>query len=132
MITPSHVAKMATYNHWMNQGIYAACDRLTDADRKKDCGAFFKSIHDTLNHILWGDQMWMHRLAKTPAPISPDIAGSLVQYESYDDLKREHLAFDKVIGDWASSLDPGALDQDPGPGGPATDDPQDQVEPQPK
>ena len=112
MISPSHVAKMAAYNQWINEGIFACCDQLSDADRKADRGAFFKSIHATLNHILWGDQMWMHRLAETPVPISPDIAGSLVQYESYDDLKRERVAFDHVMGDWAAGLDQAALEGD--------------------
>ena len=110
MITPSYVAKMATYNHWMNQGIFAGCDKLSDADRKKDCGAFFGSIHRTLNHILWADQMWLYRLAELPAPISAGIPGSVEQYDSYDDLKRERGACDQVIRDWAASVDPAALE----------------------
>ncbi len=112
MITPAYAAKMAAYNQWINEGIYACCDQLSDADRKKDCGTFFKSIHATLNHVLWGDQMWMHRLVETPAPISPDIAGSLVQYEAYGDLKREHMACGEMIRDWATNLDQAALDAD--------------------
>ena len=89
MITPSYVQKMSTYNRWMNGGIYGACDQLKDENRRQDCGAFFKSIHGTLNHILWSDQVWMHRFVATPAPHSEDIPGSVSQYESYEDLKRE-------------------------------------------
>lgn len=112
MITPGYARTMASYGRWMNEGISGACDQLSDEDRKKDCGAFFKSIHGTLNHLLWADQIWMHRFVETPAPLSEDIPGSVSQYESYEDLKRERAAFDAVIGDWAASLDPASLEGD--------------------
>lgn len=105
MITTGYVRKMADYNRWMNEGIYAACETLSDEDRKMDCGAFFGSIHATLNHILWGDQVWMHRLAGTAKPAAPDIAGSVSQFEDFNDLTRERAAFDEVIRDWAAGLD---------------------------
>lgn len=112
MITPAYVRKMSTYNIWMNDGIFGACDQLGDEDRKKDCGAFFKSIHGTLNHHLWGDQIWMHRFAATPAPQSEGIPGSVGQYDSYEDLKRERNAFDQVIDEWARDIEPAALEGD--------------------
>ncbi|MDA7945974.1 MAG: DinB family protein [Hyphomicrobiaceae bacterium] len=112
MITPSYAAKMAEFNRWINQGLFACCDQLSDADRKKDCGAFFKSIHGTLNHILWADQIWLHRLAEMPAPVAASIAESVNQYDAYDDLKRERVAFDQVICDWAANLDQAALEGD--------------------
>lgn len=104
MITPGYVRKMSSYNIWMNKCILDAFDQLSDADRKKDSGAFFKSIHGTLNHHLWGDQLWMHRFAGMPVPLSGDIQGSVSQYESYEDLRRERVAFDQVIDDWATSI----------------------------
>ncbi len=89
----------------MNAGIYAAAETLTDAQRKQDCGAFFKSIHGTLNHLLWGDQVWMRRLANTPAPKAQDIPGSTEQFSEFEDLKRERFAFDAVISKWAEQID---------------------------
>ena len=112
MITPGYVQQMALYSRWMNDGLFAACDQLSDEDRKMDCGAFFKSIHGTLNHLLWADQIWLHRLAATPAPISEGIPGSVAQYESYDDLKRERTAFDQVIEEWASGIELESLEGD--------------------
>ena len=32
---------LARYNRWMNQRLYAACEALTDAERKQERGAFF-------------------------------------------------------------------------------------------
>jgi uncharacterized damage-inducible protein DinB len=101
---------MSAYNRWINDGIFGACDQLTDEDRKKDCGAFFKSIHGTLNHILWADQMWMHRFVNTPAPLCDGIPESQSLYESCEDLKHERTAFDGVIDDWAAKLDAASLE----------------------
>ena len=110
MITTGYVRKMAAYNRWMNETIYAACEQLSDADRKTDRGAFFGSIHATLNHILWADQMWMHRLTGSEKPKASGITGSLEQHADFDDLKRERAAFDAMIEDWAASLDPAWLE----------------------
>jgi len=50
---------MARYNRWMNEKPYAICADLSDAARKHHCGKFFKSIHGALNHLLFGDVVWM-------------------------------------------------------------------------
>jgi uncharacterized damage-inducible protein DinB len=54
MIAPAFARTMARYNHWQNRSIYAAAGQFTDEERRKDHGAFFRSIHGTLNHLLWG------------------------------------------------------------------------------
>ena len=61
MITPAYVRLMAEYNAEMNRRLYAAAARLTDAERRTDRGAFWGSIHGTLNHLVWGDTQWMSR-----------------------------------------------------------------------
>ena len=67
MISPDYVRLMAAYTRWQNASLYAAADTLTDAARREDRGAYFRSIHATLDHLLWGDRIWLHRLAGTPA-----------------------------------------------------------------
>ena len=55
-----HAVTMARYNRWMNARLYERSARLTDAQRKEDRRAFFKSIHGTLNHLLGvTDLLWM-------------------------------------------------------------------------
>ena len=109
MITPAYVQKMAAYNSWMNDSIYVVCETLSDEDRRKECGSFFKSIHGTLNHILWGDQIWMVRFAGTPSASANGVADSVSQYEAFDDLKRERTDFDAVIEGWSEKVDPAWL-----------------------
>jgi uncharacterized damage-inducible protein DinB len=52
---------LARYNQWFNASLLDACEGLTDAERKLDRGAFFGSIHHTLNHLLVADQVWLKR-----------------------------------------------------------------------
>jgi uncharacterized damage-inducible protein DinB len=111
MITPDYVRTMASYNRWQNQNLYGAADGLSDAARREQRGAFFGSIHGTLSHLMWGDQMWMSRFAGTPPPRG-GIPGSVELYTSWQDLKRERAAFDEVIIRWAETLDPAWLEGD--------------------
>lgn len=53
---------MARYNAWFNARLYDACERLDDAARRLDRGAFFGSVHRTLNHLVVGDVVWLRRL----------------------------------------------------------------------
>ncbi len=107
MITPDYVRTMSSYNRWQNASLYAAAGTLSDAQRKEPRGAFFGSIHGTLN---WGDQMWISRFAGTPKPKVPGIPGSDAMFENWEDLERERLAFDQLIIDWATELHSSWLD----------------------
>jgi uncharacterized damage-inducible protein DinB len=71
---------LADYNGWANARLYAAAACLPDADYRADHGAFFGSLHGTLNHLLLGDRIWMHRFTgegeepgKLDAILYPDL-----------------------------------------------------------
>lgn len=54
--------KMFTgYNAWSNERIYNAAEKLSVDEYRADRGAFFKSMHGTLNHLLVADRIWMKR-----------------------------------------------------------------------
>lgn len=50
---------MARYDTWQNCSLIAVADTLTDAERWQDRGTFFRSIAETLNHILWDHHIWL-------------------------------------------------------------------------
>ena len=106
---PRYAAAMARYNRWMNEKLYELCAAIPDAERRRDRGAFFKSIHGTLNHLLLADRIWMGRFAGTPYP-----ATSLAQelYADFDELRRERAAMDESIERWAASLAEEDFDRD--------------------
>ena len=56
-----HFAMMARYNAWANARLYAEARVLSDECYRKDVGAFFRSLHGTLNHLLVTDRIWMRR-----------------------------------------------------------------------
>ena len=113
MITPAHAQTMARYNRWQNQSLYGAADRLPDVERKRARGAFFESIHGTLSHILFADQIWMHRFSKTtPPPNIKTIAESATAMPDWVELKAARTAFDEVIIDWVGTLKQSDLDGD--------------------
>jgi uncharacterized damage-inducible protein DinB len=95
---------MAAYTEWQNRSIYTATDTLSDEERRRERGAFFGSIHATLNHLLWGDQLWMSRLAGTAAPRQPDIPSSLATHGDWDALKRDRVATDQSMLEWAQRV----------------------------
>src|SRR5690554_5043617 len=96
-----HVRAMARYNVWMNERLYDACSRLSDADRKRDLGAYFKSIHGTLNHILLADRIWMSRFEGSGYEFD-SLRDEL--YADFDELRRARAAEDERIESWVGGL----------------------------
>lgn len=96
---------MARYNAWQNSSLYAAADGLTEAERRVDRGAHFGSIHATLNHLLWGDRMWMSRFSDVPKP-DGGIPTSTDLYDDWSALCAARTEMDTVISDWADGLTP--------------------------
>lgn len=103
MITPAYAQTMAAYNAEMNRRTYAAAARLSDAQRRQDCGSFFKTIHATLNHLLWADRTWMSRFAAWPKP-GVNIKGSTTLVDDFATLRVERGETDTAITAWAASL----------------------------
>jgi uncharacterized damage-inducible protein DinB len=103
MISPSYVQQMARYNTWQNESLYAAAAGLSDAARRAEHGAFWGSIHATLAHILWGDQMWMSRFAawEKPAHIAKEAPAA---FPEFDAMRATRKAKDAAIEAWANDL----------------------------
>ena len=101
MANKKYCQVMAEYNRWMNAKLYEACGTVSDENRKKDRKAFFKSIHGTLNHLLWGDRAWLRRFTgKEYALTKPgeDL------YEDFHSLRAEREKMDRDIINWVSGL----------------------------
>lgn len=97
---------MADHNRWMNEKLYAVCGRITDDARRRDLGAFFRSIHGTFNHLLLVDRLWLGRIRNAPFSID-----SLDQelYTDFTILECERDKTDAEISAFVSALDPACL-----------------------
>ena len=74
-------AQYARYNRLANETLYAACARLSGAEYCRDLGAFFGSVHGTLNHLLLGDTIWMTRFEGRTHP-STNLGAILLDRKS--------------------------------------------------
>lgn len=114
MILVAQYQALARYNTWMNERLYALCATLSDDERKRDLGAFFRSVHGTLNHLLLADRAWLGRFMRDSAvATSRDAAGNPIPptgrldqelYADFTTLRRERAATDAAIERWAAGL----------------------------
>jgi uncharacterized damage-inducible protein DinB len=108
MIDVDYVRRLARYNRWQNENLYGAADTLSDAERRRERGAFFGSIHKTLSHLVWGDRAWMSRLAGWPMPPG-GIPASTTLVGDWTEMTRERAEIDAGIVAWAEALEPAGL-----------------------
>lgn len=89
-----HWRHYARYNRLANEALYEACAALPDGERRRDLGAFFRSVHGTLNHLLLGDRIWMTRFEGGNHP-STNLGAT--QHEEFADLRMARAAMDARI-----------------------------------
>src|SRR5258708_1836925 len=92
---------LAAYNRWANERLYDAAAKLPDADYRYDRGAFFGSIHGTLNHVLIADRIWMHVLPGEGA--KPQVLDAIL-YDDRGALRRARRAEDARIAAYVAGL----------------------------
>ncbi len=101
-MTKAYFSMMAGYNAWANKRVYDAAASLTDSDYRADRGAFFKSVHGTLNHLLVTDRIWMRRFTGTgDAPTRLDA----ILFDDLSDLRAARRAEDQRIESYVAELD---------------------------
>lgn len=105
MIDRDYVRLMARYNRWMNEKLFAAAAGLSEEQRQQDKGAFFKSLHGTLVHLLWADDIWLSRFeagARRYEDKPGDFAG----------LSERRLILDNAIVAWSLGVSNNWLQED--------------------
>ncbi len=103
MITPEYCQTMARYNAWQNTGLREMIPGMEKADLYQDRGAFFGSIMATLNHLLWGDALWISRFDGGAAP-DQTIPDSTEMTPTPAVWAAERFRIDARITLWAESV----------------------------
>ncbi|MGJ8623710.1 MAG: DinB family protein [Yoonia sp.] len=103
MITPAYCQTMARYNAWQNDGLRKMIGGMTTQELTKDRGAFFGSIFATLNHLLWGDTLWISRFDGGQGP-DPSIKDSVKMTPTPAVWAAERFRMDARISLWAASV----------------------------
>jgi len=70
---------LARYHLWATRRLLAEhVAPLPEADYRRDCGLFFKSIHGTLNHLLVVEsRIWLRRFAHGESPQGVSLAAEV-------------------------------------------------------
>jgi uncharacterized damage-inducible protein DinB len=98
----SRYRMFAGYNAWCNERLYDAAALVSDTDYRADRGAFFKSLHGTLNHILVADRIWMRRFTGVgERPPSLDA----ILFEDFAVLRAARRSQDVLITRYIDTLD---------------------------
>jgi len=105
LIEPGYVRTMARYNSWQNKELMRILEPMGMDQLAQDRGAFFGSIWGTLNHVLWGDQLWMSRFE--PSVSKPEVASiqeSPHLTSNFGDWSARRFQLDGKILHWSLSL----------------------------
>ena len=98
---PTRYTMFAGYNAWCNERLYDATARVDGGDYRADRGAFFKSLHGTLNHLLVGDRIWMQRFTG-----QGEVPSSLndILYDDFTQLRSARRREDARIAQFIATL----------------------------
>ena len=100
-VIKTRYSMFAGYNAWCNERLYDAAAKVPDADYRANRGAFFKSLHGTLNHLLVGDRIWMQRFTgKGELPPSLDA----ILYDDFAGLRAARISEDAHISAYIDAL----------------------------
>jgi uncharacterized damage-inducible protein DinB len=98
----NHYRQFAAYNAWANRRLYDVAAGLPDSDYRADRGAFFRSLHGTLNHLLVADRVWMQRF--TGEGQAPDRLDAIL-HDDLASLRAAREAEDRRIVAYIEDLD---------------------------
>jgi len=104
----SHFLLMAKYNAWANARLYKMASDLPDELYRKNVGAYFGSLHGTLNHILTADRIWMRRLTGTGE--HPDKLNAIL-FDDVGSLRAARQAEDQRILSFVEGLAEGDFEK---------------------
>ena len=80
------------YNAWANRIIFDAVSQLPEDQYFRDMKSSFGGIHGTLCHIVWVEQVWLHRWLGKPNP-------AVAQGKDLNSLAEVRSRWDEVEGE---------------------------------
>jgi uncharacterized damage-inducible protein DinB len=104
VIQKEYVVQLARYNAWQNNQLREVLKEMPFAELTADRGAFFGSMFGTMNHILWGDTIWMSRWCSdvdAPKVAGPESGRATPTFGVWD---AERFRLDGRIRIWAETL----------------------------
>ncbi|MFN2570921.1 MAG: DinB family protein [Gemmatimonadales bacterium] len=63
--------ELFAYNAWANRVLFDALAQLPEEQHFRDLHSSYGGVHGTLAHIVWAEQLWLHRWLARPNPAVP-------------------------------------------------------------
>ena len=98
----AHFQSLARYNTLANQRLYSACAKLPVVELERERSGSFRSILNTLNHIMLGDRIWMHRFTEPGITRTPAL--NTILYADFGELHAARESEDVRIEAFVASL----------------------------
>jgi uncharacterized damage-inducible protein DinB len=99
MLTPEDLHLLYEYNAWANRRVLDACAALDSEQITRDLRSSFPSVHDTLDHILGAERIWLSRWRGHSPTSMP--AGASIQF---GEIRAGLAAADREILDYVAGL----------------------------
>jgi uncharacterized damage-inducible protein DinB len=89
MITPEDTRTLFAYDAWANRRVLDACGALSSEQFTRDLGSSFRSVRDTLAHILGAEWLWLERFRGRSAALPsadqyPDLASLRARWTQFE------------------------------------------------
>jgi len=88
------------YNVWANNRTLESCTSLTDEQFIRDLSSSFRSIRDTLLHIVNAEWIWLERWHGR----SPDTWPKDSEFPNLESVRRRFAEIDRGLVDYVASL----------------------------
>jgi uncharacterized damage-inducible protein DinB len=95
------------YNAWANRTIFDAVAKLPEEQYFRDLKSSYGGVHGTLCHIVWAEQLWLHRWLRRPNP--PVAQGT--DLKSLQEARGRWEQVDRERGEFVAGLTAGQLDE---------------------
>jgi len=95
-MTVAEVQELFAYNAWANRQFFAALAQLSEELYFRDLKSSHGGIHGTLCHIVWAEQLWLHRWLGKPNPAvaqGKDLATLAAARARWEAVEAERAAF---------------------------------------
>ena len=95
MMTPEDARTLYAYDAWANRRVLDACAALAPEQFTKDLGSSFRSVRDTMAHIMGAEWLWLERFQGRTARLPsgdqfPDLASLRTRWT---EVERDLLAY---------------------------------------
>jgi uncharacterized damage-inducible protein DinB len=96
MIAPAQIQELFAYNAWANRRLFTALAGLPGTDYTRDLKTSFSSLHGTVAHIVWAEDLWLRRCMAAPPPTvaqGKDLESLEAAHQRWEAIETERARF---------------------------------------